>query len=111
MARTFQFSCLGNVAGGFSSTFILVNIFYQRKKAAKGSGNSHKEKNQQKPRFRIEVKIQEVPDSHPNGYGETHLQADAAESKKLLVQPSLILFHCPSGHSLLPFFPECGNCL
>jgi len=99
IARTFPVSHLEGGAGRFSSLFILVKFLQQRKKAAESGSNPHEEKNQQKPRLRFEIVIQQISDPHPDGHGKAHFQAEAAESQKLFVR--LFILHGPEG--LQPF--------
>jgi len=102
IARTFPVSHLEGCAGEYFSGFIFVKFLHQRKKAAEGGGDSHEEKNQQKPWLRIEIRIQKVPDSHPDGHGKAHFQADAAESKKLL--KGLFILHGAEAPQLSLYF-------
>jgi len=78
-------------AGVFSSEFILVKIFHQRKKTAESGSDPYEEKNKQKPWLRIEIGIKEIADPNPDGHGKAHFQADAAEPQKLLVR--LFILH------------------
>lgn len=102
IARTFPVSHPEGAAGGFFSVFILVKFFHQRKKAEEGGSDSHEEKNQQKPRLRIEIAIQEITDSHADGHGKAHFQADAAESQNLFVR--LFILHGAEGLQPFPWF-------
>lgn len=102
IARTFPVSHPEGAAGGFFSVFILVNFFHQRKKAAEGGSDSHEEKNQQEPRLRIKIAIQEISDPYADGHGKAHFQADAAKSQKLFVR--IFILHEAEGPQP---FPEC----
>lgn len=102
IARTFPVSHPEGAAGVSFSVFILVNFFHQRKKAAEGGSDSHEEKNQQEPRLRIEIAIQEISDPYADGHGKAHFQADAAEPQKLLVR--IFILHGAEGPQPFPGF-------